>query len=30
MLYTIGPGELCTLEVLAVLAGTRYRAEAVV
>ncbi len=30
MLYTVGPGELCTLEVLAVLAGTRYRAEAVV
>jgi CRP/FNR family transcriptional regulator len=29
-LYTVGPGELCTLEVLAVLAGTRYRAEAVV
>jgi CRP/FNR family transcriptional regulator len=30
MLYTVGPGELCTLEVLAVLAGTPYRAEAVV
>ncbi|HEX5826571.1 MAG TPA: Crp/Fnr family transcriptional regulator [Candidatus Limnocylindrales bacterium] len=29
-LYTIGPGELCVLEVLGVLAGTPYRAEAVV
>jgi CRP-like cAMP-binding protein len=29
-LYTVVPGELCTLEVLAVLAGTPYRAEAVV
>jgi CRP/FNR family transcriptional regulator len=30
LLYTVGPGELCTLEVLGVLAGTPYRAEAVV
>jgi CRP/FNR family transcriptional regulator len=28
-LYTVKPGELCTLEVLAVMAGTPYRAEAV-
>lgn len=29
-LYTVGHGELCVLEVLAVLAGTPYRAEAVI
>lgn len=29
-IYTVGPGELCALEVLAVLAGTPYRAEAIV
>ena len=29
-LYSVRAGELCTLEVLAVLAGTPYRAEAVV
>lgn len=29
-LYTFGPGDLCVLETLAVLAGTTYRAEAVI
>lgn len=29
-LYTVGPGDLCALETLAVLADTRYRADAVV
>jgi CRP/FNR family transcriptional regulator len=29
-LYTFGPGEVCALEVLAVLVGTPYRAEAII
>jgi CRP/FNR family transcriptional regulator len=29
-LYRFGPGDLCVLEVLAVLAGTSYRAEAII
>jgi CRP/FNR family transcriptional regulator len=29
-LYTVEPGQLCVLEVLAVLTGTTYRAEAVI